>query len=665
MRYSICFILCFLFSAAHALTGNQQDDPVLIRINGKTITQSEFVQVYKKNNVDVQAIETKSVEEYLELYINFQLKVMEAKALEMHKDPEFIEELNGYRKQLARPYLTDDRLTEKMVEEALERMKTDVRASHILIEADEFASPADTLEAWTRAMELRDRILNGEAFDELARKYSDDPSARDVPAGPANPGRRGNSGDLGYFTVFNMVYPFESAAYNLSPGELSMPVRTAFGYHLIRVTDKLPAMGRARVAHIMMMTPVGADEDRLENAEKAIFEHYEALMQGADFGELARQYSEDRSSAPQMGEMPPFTSNRMVPEFIKALSKLHESGQISEPVRSQFGWHIIRLLEKEGPDTTEAFLPVVRERVTRDQRAQLSRQAVVEKLKTEYGFEEDPDALEQMHEVVDESIFAGNWDVSLAADYSDLLFSFGPWEYSQQDFAQYLYRNQTQRPPMEIGVYLNGMYHDFVREKLLDYEESQLEDKHPSFKALMQEYHDGILLFELTDRTVWSKAAADTVGLKAFYEDHSDNYSLEKSVTAAIYSTSHEKTAGRIHDLLLSANERGLNDQWVKNELEALKLNADVISGRFEMDDQQVLMHVPWETGISEIIEWNRGYVIVNIHEVHPAEVQDMAEIRGTLIADYQNYLEEMWVNELRKKYKVEVNEALLQDIDF
>jgi peptidyl-prolyl cis-trans isomerase SurA len=626
MRYSILLIFMFCVPGILISADPVKNDTVLIRINGQAITKSEFIQVYKKNNMDIQTVEQKSVEEYLELYINFKLKVMEAEALEMHTDPNFIEELNGYRKQLARPYLTDESLTEKMVNEAFERMKTDIRASHILIEVDEFASAADTLKAWNRTMELRERLLKGESFEELARKYSDDSFARDIPAGPNNPGRRGNSGDLGYFTVFNMVYPFESAAYNTAPGELSMPVRTAFGYHLILVTDRLPAMGTARVAHIMMMTPTDANEERLEKAEETIFELYEQIRQGSDFQELARQYSEDRSSAPQNGEMPPFTSNRMVPEFIKAISEMDQPGQISQPVRTQFGWHIIRLLEKEGPDTSEQALSLLRERVTRDQRAQLSNQAVVKKLKKEYGYWEDVSALEQMYQLVDETIFSGSWEMPPAADLSDILFAFGPWEYSQQDFASYLHSSQLRRPSIDTDVYVNAMYHDYVRERLLAYEESQLEQKHPSFRSLMKEYHDGILLFELTDRVVWSKAAADTAGLRAFYEAHLENYKWEKSIKGSIYSTSHEKTAGRIHELLISAADRGLNDEWVKNEIEAMRLNADVISGRFESDDQEVLKLISWQKGVSDIIEWNRGYVVVNVLEVLPPETRDMGD---------------------------------------
>ena len=259
----------------------------------------------------------------------------------------------------------------------------------------------------------------------------------------------------------------------------------------------------------------------------------------------------------------------------------------------------------------------------------------------------------------------GTWDPVKAKGMDEKLFAFGPWKYTQQDFVTYLDSKQFQQPVRDIPPYVNAMYESYVKERILAYEESQLEQKYPSFRTLMREYHDGILLFELTDRKVWSKAAADTVGLKAFYEKHTDNYQWEESIVGTIYSTPHEKTAGRVHELLTSARERSLDDQWVIREIEAIRLNAEAQSGRFEKSRMEVLRHIPWKQGVSDVVELNSHYYIVNIQEVMAAQPKQINEIRGTLIADYQNHLERLWVKELRKKYDIVVNRKLLKSIKF
>jgi len=565
--FKFSLILALLGLAMTGFAFNAEDK-VIIRIEDREISKSEFLEIYRKNNLESVIAEKKSPEEYLEMYINFRLKVKYAKDQGLDTLQSFVDELQGYREQLAQRYLVDHGVTERLVEEAYERSQYDVRVSHILLNLEEHAPPRDTLEVYEQMMDLRQRILDGEPFGDLAVEYSDDPSASGREATGNQPAQRGNAGDLGYFTVFNMVYPFESAAYNTEPGEISLPFRSGFGYHIVKVHDRLPAMGQARVAHIMLMTPDGTTEEELVEKEQKIHElHSRITDDGADFEELAEEYSEDRQSAPRGGEMAPFTSNRMVPQFIEAISGMEE-GEISEPVRSDFGWHIIKLLERNPPPDFEDAYADLKNRIQRDARSQLGQEAVIERLKEEYDFFENSEALYALYDVVDESIFSGQWDPEEARGMDEVLFGFAGKEFTQEDFAGYIEKNQRRQNPVSIAEILNRYYQQMVIDRIITYEDQHLEEKYPEFRQVMQEYHDGILLFEITNKKVWSRATQDREALKDFFADHQDRYPTD-----------------------------------------------------------------------------------------------NLSEIRGTVIADYQTYLEEKWLAELREKYDVWVDEELLQTL--
>ncbi len=570
MRFVIIFLIAFLLAGFTAGICMSTDDPVLFRIEDKEVSRSEFAEIYRKNNLESMVVEPKEVDEYLEMYINFRLKVKEAKNMGLDTNASFVEELNGYRQQLAQQYLYDNEVTARLIDEAWERSQYDIRASHILMNLDAHAMPEDTSRVYQKMLEVRQRFLEGEAFADLAREFSDDSSARDVQGTANRPARRGNGGDLGYFSAFHMVYPFETAAYNTPVGEISMPFRTNFGYHLVKTTDRLPAMGRARVAHIMLMTPMGIPETELAEKEEKIHLLHERLLAGEDFGELAQHYSEDQQSAHRKGEMQPFTSNRMVPQFIEAIHKLDEPGDLSPPVRSDFGWHIIKLIEKTPPPPYETAYVDLSNRIQRDARSQLGQDVVIKRLKEEYQFAEYPESLHEFYDVLDEDIFQGNWDKNQVTHLDKELFAFGTSVYNQQDFAAYLYNNQRRQNPMSLPAYINMQYQRFVNDRILSYEDGRLEKKYPEFRDIMKEYYDGMLLFEITNKKVWSKATSDTLGLEQFFME-------------------------------------------------------------------------------------NR----------HLYQADELASVRGMVIADYQDFLEKQWVKALREKYDIWVDEQVLKTIHF
>lgn len=647
-----------LFSTLYVTA--QDKDPVILTVADESITRNEFLSIYQKNNIDNQVIDRKSLDDYMELFINFRLKVKEAESLGMDTMKSFIDELAGYRKQLAQPYLIDEKMNKSLLQEAYERKKEDIRASHLLIKIDRNAAPADTLEAYKKIMGLRKRIVKGEDFGKLAMEFSDDLSARDRSA----EGRtlKGNRGDLGYFTVFDMVYPFETGAYSTKVGEVSMPVRSDFGYHLIKVTDRKPALGRVQVAHILMRPVANATKEDSAALRQKVQDIYERLLKGEDFAKLALEFSDDKTTASKGGVLPWFGSNRMIPEFIKEVSAIKEINQIAKPFESSFGWHIVKLLDRKEIGSYEDNLNDLKQSLTRNDRAKKSEDALLNRIKEEYKFTQNNKAKSEFYKVVTDTIFSAAWTVDHAKGLNKTLFTIGRRSFTQQDFAQWLAKNQRKSAKENIPVYVDNMYASFVNQKLLEYEDSQLESKYPEFKALMKEYRDGILLFELTEDKIWSKAGKDTVGLEKFYVENKMKYLWGPRVDVSIYTfTKNDRNA---IDKFMKALNQGLSDNEL---LEMINTDSTAILSvdrrKFEKGDNEMIDSMKWEKGqTSEKVEDTR-VTIMKINEAVSPEPKKLNEARGLVTANYQDYLEKEWIKELRAKYKFDVKEDVLSTI--
>jgi len=623
-----------------------------MHIHDRNITVSEFERIYNKNNSN-PAIEQQTVEEYLELFINFKLKVIEAEEMGLDTTEAFIREFNSYKKQLAKPYLSDEEEVEALVREAFERAQFDLHASHILIRCEQFASPEDTAIAYEKTMEIRERILGGEDFETVARATSDDPSVKD------------NGGELGYFTVFRMVYPFETGAYNTELGNISLPVRTRFGYHLIKINDRRPARGTVKVAHIMVMTPQNMSEEDQKAAKEKIFTYYDSLQMGMDFSEMAQKYSEDRGSAARGGELPEFGTGRMVPEFEDACFAMKEAGEITEPIKTSFGWHIIKLLEKKAVDDFEASKEEIKAMVNRSDRNNYSKKAMVAKLKKQYQFEEYPGRLAEFYSVVDSTVYEKLWTADKASHLDETLFKIGDREYSQTDFAKYLETSLASRR-MDLVAFVNYKYDEFVETRVTQYEEDQLVHKYPDYRYLLQEYHDGILLFDLTDQMVWSKAIQDTVGLMAYYEENKNQYTWDKRMDATLYTCRDNDVANKARELLSKKMKKATPDELTGKLFEIFKDSTCVEfkQGLFEAGDNEYVDQMNWDQPLSENIPSDDKIILVQKNKIIKPGPKELNEARGLVTADYQTYLEKLWIEELRAKYEIEVNQELLSKIE-
>lgn len=649
LLYSVFFTALTIVVGAQELP--EGDDPVLMTIDGQPVYQSEFEYIFKKNNRD--AVVTKeSLDEYIDLFINFKLKVQAADDLGMDTIAKFERELLGYRAQLAKPYLIDNDKVDALVLEAYDRTQWEIHASHILVSCDPGSSPEDSAAAYDRALMFRDSILNGADFGAVAsgKGGSDDPSAVK------------NQGDLGFFTAFKMVYPFENAAYETEVGEISMPVRTRFGYHIIWVQEKRPARGEVNVAHIMVQSKDGDADSLKVLAEQKIREIYDLVIADeSSFAELAVQYSDDKQSGKNGGDLGWFGTGKMVAEFDSASFAMENIGDISVPFTTPFGWHIITLLDKRGVPTLEEAETKIKAKVSKDARAQISKVSFIQKLKEMYGFEETQSNLKYISSALDTMVFHAQWEAPENKYMSKALFTFADSSITVGDFAAYIMEKQRKEEKQALDKYVQKRYSQFVNATLENYEDSQLETKYPEFKMLMKEYRDGILLFELTEEKVWGKAMKDTVGLQEFYEANKTEFMWDSRVNISIFKCKDEKIAKKAHKWL----NKGKADDYVVDKLnEDSQLNLFIENGTYATGANEIADDFAWEEGLSEWKEINGQIVFVRINEVLEPMPKELDEARGLVTARYQKYLEEEWIKELRSTYEVIVNEEVLYSIE-
>ena len=654
------FLALLLLLVGISLKAQVDNHEVLMTIAGKEVLVGEFVNIYQKNNYKGEDIDKKSLNEYVDLFINFKLKVREAEELGLDTVASFKKELSGYREQLAKPYFTDEATLQQLIAEAAEREKTDLRASHIFFRLQPDASPEDTLAAYNKAIMVRELLVKGEPFEKMAVTYSEDPSAKDREANQQHPYLKGNMGDLGYFTVFDMVYPFENGAYNTGIGMVSAPIRTEYGYHLIKIYNKRPSLGDFIVAHIFMTIPrnaTAADSARVKQRMDSV---YTKLQEGVKFEDLAKIYSDDKGSAAKGGVLPRRGVNRLVPEFIDAIYQLNEIDEYSKPVLTSYGWHIIKLVEKKTVKTPEEEKADLKQQVMKDSRGDATKQVVIARIRKENKVVEDPSALRDFYNLVTDSIFFGRWKSDVTANLTKNILTIGTTLFTQKDFADYLATTQRKREPENITMYVDKMFNEFEDECLIKFENDQLENKYPEFKTLINEYRDGILLFDLTDQKVWSKAVKDTIGLQQFYKKNKRNYMWDSRVNASIYTITDPAAVQKVKAMI--GNGSADADILKALNTDSLKI-VTIESGKFSRKDNSIIDSIAWQPGFSANFKVNNADVFVYVRKVLKPEPKELNEARGLITADYQNFLEKAWIAELRAKYPVIVNNEVLVKI--
>lgn len=640
MKSLVTIILLCISLSIHAQV---QENDVLFTVDGDPILATEFIRVYNKNLDLVQDDSQKDIDAYLELFINYQLKVKEARRLELDKDPKYIREFNNYKSQLTKNYMSDSEVTDELVREAYERTTTDVNASHILIRMDE--NESDTLAVYNQIMKLRDRVIN-EGYKKVQKEVHN--------------GQTVFAEDLGYFGAFKMVYPFESAAFNTPKGEISMPFRTRFGYHIVQINDIREALGEVTVAHIMV---AHQQKDSTVNPEERVKQIYTKIQQGEKFESLARQFSDDKSSSNKGGALAPFTGGQLSSqEFEDVAFSLKKAGDISEPFETDFGWHIVKLMRKKGIQPFEMVKAELQNRVKRDSRSNLISSALAKKLRAQYKVTVNESGIAYFKSVMNDAYFKQAWKTNEEFKRKDILLTIEGQDRINADFLEQLMKKQRTYygRTMNTDALIDKEFEAFTDAQLLNYHEANLENVNEDFAFVLKEYRDGLLLFDLMEKQVWNAATKDTLGLEKFYETNKDNYKWDDRAEAVILTSASKSVIGEVQEKL--QNSVSIED-IIKSLNKNGKQNVIKTSDMFEKGNTSLPAKFQFKEGISDILNHNDAFHVVLVKKVIPAGFKTLDEARGRVVSDYQAYLENEWVKSLAERFEVKRNAAVLSHV--
>jgi peptidyl-prolyl cis-trans isomerase SurA len=646
------YILTLFFALLMMHIQAQKKSPVLFTVGDEAVSKEQFIYIYEKNNSrEDNFYSEESVREYLDLFIKFKLKVKEAKTQGLDTAGSFLEEFKTYREQLAKPYLTDNETREKLMKEAYERMQWEIRASHILIRINEDASPEESQKALDKINEVYEKAKSGEDFNQLAEEYSDDPSVKF------------NKGDLGYFTVFHLIYSFENVAYNTALGDISKPFRTQFGFHILKVTDKRPYQGQISTAQIL----VKADRNNISDtsAKIKIDKAWQELEKGKTWNNVVKEYSEDTRSKQMDGELPEFNSfSHNIPAEIKEVAfQLENDGDYSQPFQTNHGWIILKRIKVEGLKSYEEMQGFIKTKIDRDARSQLSSEIALEKIKKQFKFREKTKRLAIFNETLDSTFFKGEWKIQDPSVYNKWLIKIGDEVYTQFDFAHFIEDNQKKFRFQSKEYGINKLYEEFVKSTVLNYYDIKLEELYPEFRNLVNEYREGMLLFEITDKMVWNKAMEDSAGQAEFHAMNKDKYMWKERAKAVIYICRNQEICDRIIQLL--EKDPSLSPDSIAMIMNAENpLNLSYSKGLFEKGENAYLDPYFDKKGTHLLYDDKKDQLrLIHIQDLYPPEYKKIEEVRGLVIADYQNKLEKDWIAELEMKYPVNVNEDVLNSI--
>ncbi len=648
MKFRSTLIILLSVLLTYAVKAQGIADRTLMTVAGKPVSSGEFIRMYKKS---ADSGKLSDPDTYLQQYITFKLKVADAISLGMDTTKAFKTELSGYRNQLAQSYLTDTQTKEKLLQKTYQRSLTEINAWHILVSCPEGARPEDTLIAWQKAEDIRERIMEGESFEQVARGSSDDPSVKI------------NGGDLGYFTVFQMIMPFEDAAYNLKKGAISQPVRTPYGYHIIKVVDKRPSKGKILVAHIMKAAPPGTAESEVKKAEEAIDSIYLKLREGASFASLAERYSDHKESAATGGKLNWFGTGEIIPDFSEAAFSIKDTGNYTKPVRTIYGWHIIKLLDRKAPGSFEETRSFLESRINQSYLNSLSKKSFIDNLEKEYRFSINQDACNWFIVNTDTMIIRGLAKYNRTGMPSGNIYSFANQRLTTKDFAAYIERRGSIIATNDPEYFIYQTIEAKASDQIFNYENSILEKKYPDFRFLMNEFHDGILLFEVSALKVWNRVQDDSLGLRQFYEEHKNEFLTRKGIEAEVYTLRSPGAEKKLYSAFKKFSRKPDTKRLMlgmfnrKNDSLLIINDLKLLSG----DDPEI-DKLQWTEG-PKYLKLNNFPGIVLIKKVIEPVPLTFSEVQGDMMTKYQESLENEWLKQLKEKYPVKIDNQVYAEV--
>jgi len=620
-------------------------------INGRPVTVDEFKYIYEKNNGSEATYSKESIDDYLDLFTKFKMKVHSAKDLRLDTLPELREELMGYKMQLANSYLNDRELMENLTRELYQRIKTDVHVKHILIMVDPNADATAITAAEKKCQDILKQIKSGQSFEAMAKAHSED-------TGTASAG-----GDLGFFTAMmpSGFYNFESAMYDTPVGNVAGPVRTKLGFHLLKVIETRPARGEVEVSHILVRKKDNTD------AKSEIEKVHQGLKNGVPFENLVNLYSEDKESVNNQGKLPAFGINTYETDFENAAFALQKVGDFSQPIETSIGFHILKLNRKVPMDEYGTFRKKYEFRIKKDERFEVANTRMIEKIKREGNFKFEQSTYDQFAKGLDDEFLSFKWTPEANLGQGKTLFAFGnATAYTLADFINYCKKNTKTRlkfdkgtkAPQEVSQMLLT---EFVNQKTIEFEQANLEQKYMDFKALMREYEEGILLFEVTKMMVWDKANQDSIGLQKFYDDNKNKYMANPKALVTTYSVGdNQKTADKIYKFAIKNNHAKLIEKH--NKKKTVIQHTDTIVDQSQLSPLRLQPQVNSITALSLDTNSNQ-YQFSRVSDIIPAQPKSLKEARGYVVADYQEFLEKQWLVDLNNTYKIEINQEVLNGL--
>ena len=620
-----------------------------------SVTKEEFLRVYKKNSINKKPdMSEKELRSYLDLYSLFRMKVAEAEKQQLDTVPSIDRELSNYRKQLAKNYLTDDQITNKLIREAYDRMKENVRVAHILVSCPpggDTVAPRKKIDSIYKLIDTK-----AQTFEALAAALSDDKGSKD------------KGGEIGYITSLLYVYPFENASYNTPKGKMSAPFRSQFGYHIVKVLDRRVDKGEIKVAQIMIQVVKSKGEEGIKSARMRADSVMAQLKAGARFEDLVAKYSDDKFTVNDSGVMKPFGAGRMVQVFEDAAFGIKKAGEVAGPVQTDYGFHIIKLLAKYPLKPYDTLYPQLKRKVENDARAQTAKDIFFEKIKGQNGFKEYHDNYTELYNKLLAIPDTGATAKSIILDdYRSMnkpVLVMAGKNYSQNDFVAFLFnltRGKLNGPKPTV---IRDAYSLYVNNLVTDFQEHKLVEENPEFKTLMTEYKDGIMLFELMDRNVWSKASKDSAGLKAFYETRKGKYMWESGFEGAVYKF---KNKAAFDTGMIMIPQKRYTEEDIAKAINTTDRpdGVTVQRGRYEFSRYKDATVNDFASSNIKVIPGDNGsYTVVAAKQVFATPVpKSLDEARGYVVAEYQDFLEKQWNDKMRHDYPIKVNETVFKSL--
>lgn len=619
-------------------------DPVVMTVNGVEVPLSEFEYLFHKNSK--QQLVPQSIDDYVGMFEVYKLKVAAAKAAGLDTTAAFRKEMAQYRHELAKPYLTDSLFIHRAAQEYAERMKEEVEASHIML--FKTRNEDENRRLYARLDSIRKEILNGADFGEEALKFSADPSVKK------------NKGYLGFIPAGRYPYSFETAVWTLPQGEVSEIVESPVGYHLVKPGARRQSKGKVEVSHIMTMVRPDADQETQEKAKATIDSLYNVVKANPhSFAQVASKHSADPGSARQGGHLPVFGVGEMVPEF-ESVSFALAPGEIAEPVRSQYGWHIIlKHRNVDGPDSAEAEEIITRYLANpQDDRSKIMRKEQENRLSAKFKANLDANVLDEIINKakvngLDSAFFAS---YSVAPLSTKTLVNVAGKKYTTQEFLENA-KAMIDLPADMAEFYVRNAAESFYNEKLEEAEADWLYVNNADYRNLLNEYHDGTLLYEISVDKVWNKASADKEGLNRYFEEHKDDYKWKKPrVKGYLVQAVNDSIASLAKDLLL-ASPNGNYPDILKNQFNGAVTIEKVLVAQGQ---NPVVDELYYGKG-NEVSKGGKVSFLLDAHELDGPE--DVEDVKGQVVSDYQNELEKEWVEQLRKEFPVKVNKKQLKKV--